>query len=577
MGPPKARPPRLKYAEVLTRYDTFEQRIDVHSGQQYLVNNYTGETVFGTDTGLVDRTKSMWMPVDRRTRAGIVIVHMYPCYYQSRRWGRRPFEGWSSPDAAATMIAAATRGYQARLALRKYFNRRYFKRPCQFSGYFYFYDTLNEDPNVETKWYKPILAFPDDIDEYVEDDPEDYMKGGKKSNLGFERGPYTVREGIQKHKLARAKTQAFIKPDPRRTEALTKVDEIDIDKTPLGSVIAWMDGAKTVSLYIDDYTNMRVAAQENNWKLTLHFMELYKSRPLSHVYALQNIAKMKMEIEKDGGMSMECASAFALIMELVDDPYGRTPMTIKVFALYAMERFLGTVQGRSEFFDLKCVKAQGKKRAKAVEEYLKKQFRIFTRIIDSIEMEKLTMKSKHEGVHDEVVLFPSRRGVDMAELGLSCLSLLGQEQEWRELMSELVVKSIMTCMMKCIDEPLAIINGLKALYNLCYRCNAGQVTILLAPYKKLLEAVYGSFSGDPEVNKMTRRLELALTGDGWRGTVEATLAEEMAVAKAKADAERKAIRLYDERQTTGIAGFKEIANEDEPGGTLGRKNAAGHK
>jgi len=156
MGPPKAKPPRLTYKEQLDRYDTFEQRINTSTGQEYLVNPYTGETCFGTGTGLVDRTVSMWAPFDGRTRAGVVTVHMYPCYYQSRRWGRRPFHGWDGDEQrAATHIAAVTRGWLERKALRAYFRERYDKRICQFSGYYYFYDKWNMDINVETSWYEP--------------------------------------------------------------------------------------------------------------------------------------------------------------------------------------------------------------------------------------------------------------------------------------------------------------------------------------------------------------------------------------------------------------------------------------
>ena len=133
----------------------FEQRIDTSTMQEYLVNAYTGETCFGTGTGIVDRTKSMWAPHDSRTRVGVVLVHMYPQYYQSRRWGRRTFEPWGdNVEGAATHIAAVARGWLERKALRAYFRERYDKRRCQFSGYYYFYDKWNMDKNVETSWYK---------------------------------------------------------------------------------------------------------------------------------------------------------------------------------------------------------------------------------------------------------------------------------------------------------------------------------------------------------------------------------------------------------------------------------------
>ena len=201
---------------------------------------------------------------------------------------------------------------------------------------------------------------------------------------------------------------------------------------------------------------------------------------------------------------------------------------MKVFALLVFERFLSTLQGRAEFFDTRPVKTTGKKRQRAIEEYLQRQMRILTRCIDGIEMDSQTFKSKvgAEEEWEETVHFPTHRGADVAALGLSCISLLGQEQEHRELMSETVTDSIIKCMMKCVDEPLVQCHGLRALYNMVYRCHAAQVSILLAPYKPLLKMLDSTWSGDVEVSKLMRRLELALKPDGWRGGVEKIMEKE---------------------------------------------------
>jgi hypothetical protein len=76
-------------------------------------------------------------------------------------------------------------------------------------------------------------------------------------------------------------------------------------------LVAWFDGVKTGYARIDDWTNMRAAVKDNDWGRVHHYMELYKDRPLTHAYALFAFAKMEMQVERDGGMSMHCADAFA--------------------------------------------------------------------------------------------------------------------------------------------------------------------------------------------------------------------------------------------------------------------------
>lgn len=62
---------------------------------------------------------------------------------------------------------------------------------------------------------------------------------------------------------------------------------------------------------------------------------------------------------------------------------------------------------------------------------------------------------------------------------------------------------------------------LRLLYNLCYRCESGQEAILLTlDMKAVLQECRHEHSGDPELMRLTRRLELALMPDGWRGNVE---------------------------------------------------------
>ena len=533
MGPPKQRPPRITYAEKLERYDTFEQRIDFSTNLPYLSNPYTGETIYDYDSPQMDRSKSMWGAIKNTIAVGTIVVHLYPTFYASRRWGRRAFDGWNNNKyAAATHIAAVYRGYCARKALRLYYKERYEKRKCQFSGWYYYNDKWHYDPINNTEgvsWYKPLLAFPDDINEYVENDPEDHMKGDKYTYHGFADGPYVQKKGISKHDTQRSKSEAFKKPDPLRDIALKHINEIDLETTPLGSLIPWMEGLKTGHLIISDYTNMRVACRENDWKKVLNMIEKYPNRLLTHAYALFSFSKMEYEVERDGGFSIPVVAAFDHCFELIDDPYSRVSPTLKLFALFTLEKFLHSMQGRSLFFDASKVKVTGKKRAKALFEYFQRRLTVFTNLIDGMEYESQTFKGKVGTESSEVtttLYIPTRRAVDLGSYSMACISLLGQEQEHRELMAETVTTNIVKSMLKCENEPSIQIHGTRAIYNMCYRCQAAQMVILLADTRPLIKMLYRQYSGDSEIKTMTRRLELALTGEGWRGTVEKTMEKE---------------------------------------------------
>ena len=350
MGPPKSRPPRKTYDEILIQYDTFEQRVDLNSNQPYLVNPHTGETIHDYQSPHFDRAYSMWIPPPKVSAPGTIMYHMYPAFYASRRWGRRQFIGWNDDKhAAATHIAAVTRGYQARTALRTYFKGRYYKKQCRFSGWYYYHDTWHYDPNNETEassWYKPRLAFPDDIEEYEEPDPEDYLGKDRYTYQGFEQGPYQKITVGSMGNPRRVKHIAFSKPDVHREEALKHVNEIDLETSPLGSVVHWMEGLKTGTLHISDYTNMRVATKDNDWQLVYDQMEKYKHRPLTHAYALYAFSKMEFPYEKDGGLNLPSVDAWNHCLELIDDPYGKLSPTLLVFALYTLEKFFSVPAGK---------------------------------------------------------------------------------------------------------------------------------------------------------------------------------------------------------------------------------------
>jgi hypothetical protein len=199
---PSINAPKLNYKEQLRRYDLFEQRWNSEYQYFYMFNPYTGETLCDIGDGYYDRSKSTWAPPQKPSKY-TDLIEVFPARYASRSWGKRRFVPFEDYKAAALHITAVARGYLARKALRAYFRMRYLRVLDKNSGYFYFADNFNL--SSDTVWYKPRLAFPDDIKIYdpYENDKEDFMKGEKYTHKSFMKGPY-----IKKARLG-GKSQAI--------------------------------------------------------------------------------------------------------------------------------------------------------------------------------------------------------------------------------------------------------------------------------------------------------------------------------------------------------------------------------
>jgi hypothetical protein len=200
---PSINAPKLSYREQLKRYDLFEQRWNSEYQYFYMFNPYTGETLCDIGDGYYDRSKSTWAPPQKPSKY-TDLIEVFPARYASRSWGKRRFVPYEDYKAAALHITAVARGYLARKALRAYFRMRYLRVLDKNSGYFYFADNFNL--SSDTVWYKPRLAFPDDIkifDPY-ENDKEDFMKGEKYTHKSFMKGPY-----IKKARLGGGQSQAI--------------------------------------------------------------------------------------------------------------------------------------------------------------------------------------------------------------------------------------------------------------------------------------------------------------------------------------------------------------------------------
>jgi len=108
----------------------------------------------------------MWALPDTVVEKKATATSLYPEYYASRNWGRRPVPYYTTKRAAATHINAVARGFMARKRLSLYFGMRYAKILCKYSGYYYYYDRFETDPEKDPSWHKPRLAFPWDIGKY---------------------------------------------------------------------------------------------------------------------------------------------------------------------------------------------------------------------------------------------------------------------------------------------------------------------------------------------------------------------------------------------------------------------------
>lgn len=186
---------KLSYKEQLRRYDLFEQRWNAEYQFFYMFNPYTGETLCDIGDGYYDRSKSTWAPPQKPSKYSD-LIEVFPARYASRSWGKRRFVPYEDFKAAALHITAVARGYLARKALRDYFRMRYLRVLDRNSGYFYFADKFNLA--ADTVWYKPRLAFPDDVKIYdpYENDKEDFMKGEKYTHKSFTKGPYIKKARI---------------------------------------------------------------------------------------------------------------------------------------------------------------------------------------------------------------------------------------------------------------------------------------------------------------------------------------------------------------------------------------------
>lgn len=188
--------------------------------------------------------------------------------------------------------------------------------------------TSFSDPT--TSWYKPRLARIEDI--LVKDlapvlDNTTTTAGGvswalatttssqghddgKLTAKGFKNGPFFRVAGRGKSEKCRSEEAmaVFLDANERRLEAVSRHESIDLETTPLGSLIVWMDGLIDVDYLIDDYAYMRATVSGNTkkeagrdsdnrrWGRILRSTKAYPDRILTQMYGLFALAKTQVHI-----------------------------------------------------------------------------------------------------------------------------------------------------------------------------------------------------------------------------------------------------------------------------------------
>lgn len=524
MGPPKKRVGAVKYSELMRRIDCFEYRWSVENQSYYLFNPYTGETLMQSGNEPINRALSMWAIPDKRVSVQAAFVQLFSEGYKSRTWGFRKFKPYNGDkERAAFHITTVARGCIARRALQKYYSERYYTVFDSTSGYLYFTDSCNPDEPEGKSWYKPLLATPWDIKQYIQLDREDYIPiNNKYTDRGFVLGPYFKKSGLAKRDLERSKCEAFKVDNERRDVAIKELYDIDIEKPDIfQSVVIWLEGTAVIDVFVDEYLLIRAAILDNNWLAVMDIMDEYKDNSIIRIFGLQSFAKSEILWYSPDVFEDVVITVFRYCLDIITTPITDKTycLATRYFAMQAFRNIISTKVGRHLFFNTDEVPVQGDERPKAVEKFLEKRMKTFNQYFHRIPTISEVMIVR--GTKDAVKFkLPTSRGTEVVEASLLCLCHLSEEFEFREQMASLIAEDVCNALTVCESEPTVIIAGLKLMYNWCYRCEGGQEAVLSVGSKKILKMAKYLHSGDLECARQIRRLDLAIKENGWRGYVE---------------------------------------------------------
>ena len=152
---------RLTIDEKKNMVNTFYIRFDVASGEEFLFNVYTGETILTEDSAhtQVDRYVSLWRKREPPTKGNQKLMRLPEMHFKSRvgigahknRWNHH--EGISE-EFASILISSAYRGFKIRRMVYELVCERFRGHMDKDSGYVYFFDSVS----ATTSWHKPKLC-----------------------------------------------------------------------------------------------------------------------------------------------------------------------------------------------------------------------------------------------------------------------------------------------------------------------------------------------------------------------------------------------------------------------------------
>lgn len=210
---------------------------------------------------------------------------------------------------------------------------------------------------------------------------------------------------------------------------------------------------------------------------------------------------------------------------LLDKKKNQT-ILVKAYACAALFNIFSVRAGRADYFNTNEVKEQGPLRAAAIEDFLEKKILMFEKYLLNIQTDTFTTSYKNSKTLIQYKI-PTFRAAELVDGCLMCLSLLAQNQDTREQMALLLVESVVHAMDVCCEDSKVIINGIKVLYNVCYRCESGHEALISTQISGVMKTAFHLHAGTPEVLKQIRRLELTLKENGWRGYIEELIEKEM--------------------------------------------------
>lgn len=406
------------------KFDYFEYRVQDHSQDItltdeplntsfYLYNPYTGETILTTDYEKIDRSQSLWAPSElpleddefndksqdtdpdimySTLRTSIVsatgdvqsIILVSQNYLSKKNQVFKAVTKYSIQDIeiAASKITCVIRGYLTKISLRRYFRSRFHRVLDNDSGYYYFQDNLHL--TKEASWFKPRLAYPDDIEvlqgnfELI-DNKNNQTLEGNYSEQTLMNGPYYQLTRIGKVNKDRAIHHAFLVDPIRHELAYKNHEDIPLDNIEIGSLISWIEGYKLKSIEMSEYAILRAAESHRNWNLIIDIIEQQDDNEWILLYSLFSLSKLEIPLDNENNLSKAGEFVADLCIKILESDKLFYNETLKVFSLYCLYNIVACPEGRVYYFNADSIVDFGETRNIALERFIVRRIQVFNK------------------------------------------------------------------------------------------------------------------------------------------------------------------------------------------------------